>query len=149
MASSGQSMGAQSAAPLGGPPAAEPRVFADGAVVSGRYRIVRYLNRGGMGEVYEADDLELKERIALKTLLPELASDPRMISRFKTEIQLSRKISHPNVCRVFDLARTDEIGEPVYFLTMEFLEGETLARKMRREGRIARAFSIAISSHRT
>jgi serine/threonine protein kinase len=137
-------MGAQSAAPLGGPPAAEPRVFADGAVVSGRYRIVRYLNRGGMGEVYEADDLELKERIALKTLLPELASDPRMISRFKTEIQLSRKISHPNVCRVFDLARTDEIGEPVYFLTMEFLEGETLAGKMRREGRIALAEALPL-----
>jgi tetratricopeptide (TPR) repeat protein/tRNA A-37 threonylcarbamoyl transferase component Bud32 len=144
LASSGQSMGAQGATPFGGPSAAERRVFADGAVVSGRYRIVRYLNRGGMGEVYQADDLELKERIALKTLLPELATDPRMITRFKAEIQLSRKISHPNVCRVFDLARTDELDEPVYFLTMEFLEGETLAGKMRREGRIAVAEALPL-----
>src|ERR1022692_5186326 len=79
--------------------------FSSGDVVSGRYRIVRFIARGGMGEVYEAEDLELKGRVALKTLLPEIASDPRMISRFKQEIQLSRKIAHPIVCKVFDLAR--------------------------------------------
>jgi len=122
------------------PPGNTPPVFAVGQIVSGRYRIVRFLGRGGMGEVYEAEDLELKERVALKTLLPEIAADGRMISRFKQEIQLSRKISHPNVCRVFDLARhpaDSSSPEIVFFLTMEFLAGETLAARLEREGRLS------------
>ena len=117
-----------------------PPVFAAGQIVSGRYRIVRFLGRGGMGEVYEAEDLELKERVALKTLLPEIAADGRMINRFKQEIQLSRKISHPNVCRVFDLARhpaDSSSPEIVFFLTMEFLAGETLSARLEREGRLS------------
>jgi len=115
-------------------------VFAAGEMVTGRYRITRFLGRGGMGEVYEAEDLDLKERVALKTLLPEIASDGRMIARFKQEIQLSRKIAHPNVCRVFDLARHPADGstpQPVVFLTMELLAGETLAQKLQREHRLA------------
>ncbi len=115
-------------------------VFAEGQLVSGRYRIVRFLSRGGMGEVYEAEDQDLKERVALKTLLPEIAADARMIARFKQEIQLSRKISHPNVCRVFDLARHPADGSPAdttFFLTMELLPGETLSAKLEREGRLA------------
>jgi serine/threonine protein kinase len=66
-------------------------VFNPGQIVSGRYRIERFLNRGGMGEVYEVEDLELRQRIALKTLLPEIA-DTRSIARFKQEINLSRKL---------------------------------------------------------
>ncbi len=122
------------------PSASAPPVFAAGQIVSGRYRIVRFLSRGGMGEVYEAEDLELKERVALKTLLPEIAADGRMINRFKQEIQLSRKISHRNVCRVFDLARhpADSSSlEIIFFLTMEFLAGETLSAKLEREGRLS------------
>jgi tetratricopeptide (TPR) repeat protein len=119
-------------------------VFAEGQLVSGRYRILRFVGRGGMGEVYEAEDRDLNERVALKTLLPSIARDARMIAQFKQEIQLSRKIAHPNVCRVFDLARdpVDGFGVnldsgPVVFLTMEFLDGETLAAKLQREGRLA------------
>ena len=100
-------------------------VFSAGQLVSGRYRIVRFLARGGMGEVFEAEDCELKERVALKTLLPPIASDGRMLARFKQEIQLSRKVSHPNVCRVFDLARHPAdaaAADATVFLTMEFLE---------------------------
>jgi len=122
------------------PSASAPPVFAAGQIVSGRYRIIRFLSRGGMGEVYEAEDLELKERVALKTLLPEIAADGRMINRFKQEIQLSRKISHRNVCRVFDLARhpADSSSlEIVFFLTMEFLAGETLSAKLEREARLS------------
>src|SRR5579859_5689294 len=78
-------------------------VFAPGHIVSQRYRILRFINRGGMGEVYEADDLQLQERVALKTLRPEIAGDARSIAHFKQEIQLSRKVTHPNVCKVFDL----------------------------------------------
>jgi tetratricopeptide (TPR) repeat protein len=119
------------------------RVFVEGQLVSGRYRIVRFVGRGGMGEVYEALDLELNERIALKTLLPSIAGNDQMIAQFKQEIQLTRKIGHPNVCRVFDLARDPGDGSrpnlksgPVVFLTMEFLDGETLAARLQREGRI-------------
>ena len=119
---------------------AETAVFSAGQTISGRYRIVRSLGHGGMGEVYEAEDLELKERVALKTLLPAIAADERMIARFKQEIQLARKISHPNVCRVFDLARHPADGsspETIVFLTMELVEGETLAARLQREGRLA------------
>jgi tetratricopeptide (TPR) repeat protein len=118
----------------------ETAVFSAGQTISGRYRIVRSLGHGGMGEVYEAEDLELKERVALKTLLPGIAADERMIARFKREIQLARKISHPNVCRVFDLARHPADGsspETIVFLTMELVEGETLAARLQREGRLA------------
>jgi tetratricopeptide (TPR) repeat protein len=128
--------------PVRAPSAPVGRAFETGLVIAGRYRIVRALGRGGMGEVYEAEDVELGESVALKTLLPEIAADARMIARFKQEIQLSRKIAHPNVCRVFDLARHPAEGpaaETVFFLTMEFLPGETLGARLRREGRIAAA----------
>jgi tetratricopeptide (TPR) repeat protein len=113
--------------------------FSSGDVVSGRYRIVRFIARGGMGEVYEAEDLELKGRVALKTLLPEIASDPQMIARFKQEIQLSRQIAHANVCKVFDLARHPADGSPaqVILLSMEYLPGETLGQKLARTGRLS------------
>jgi tetratricopeptide (TPR) repeat protein len=122
-------------------------VFHAGQTVAGRYRVVRYLNRGGMGEVYEARDLELDERVALKTLLPDVAADARMIARFKQEIQLSRKIGHPNVCRVFDLAWHSADGssaDTVFFLTMEFLDGETLAARLEREGRMSTAQALPL-----
>ncbi|MGC9947088.1 MAG: protein kinase [Bryobacteraceae bacterium] len=111
-------------------------VFGEGELILGRFRIVRVLGRGGMGEVYEAEDLELKGRVALKTLLPEIASDPQMIARFKQEIQLSRRIAHPNVCKVFDLARHPADGSPPQriLLSMEFLPGETLGQKLVRVG---------------
>jgi tetratricopeptide (TPR) repeat protein len=124
-------------------------VFPPGQLVSGRYRIVRFLDRGGMGEVYEAEDLELKDRVALKTLLPAIASDGRMIARFKQEIQLSRKVSHPNVCRVFDLARHPADGSAAastVFLTMEFLAGETLSARLHREGRLSMEEALPILS---
>src|SRR5260370_1047783 len=113
------------------------RVFAAGQIVSERYRILRLINRGGMGEVYEADDLELHERVALKTLRPEIAGDAYSIAHFKQEIQLSRKVTHPNVCKVFDLTLhtgTDPGSTVVYFLTMELLPGETIEARLRREG---------------
>ncbi|MEO7909941.1 MAG: protein kinase [Roseiflexaceae bacterium] len=95
-----------------------PRL-SDEEVVGGRYRIVRYIARGGMGEVYEAEDLELGERVALKTIRAE-TKDRVAEERFKREIQLSRKVTHPNVCRIFDVGfhqRPD--GVQIVFLTME------------------------------
>lgn len=122
-------------------------VFHEGQMVAGRYRILRYLNRGGMGEVYEARDLDLELRgtVALKTLLPEIAGDEGMIARFKQEIALSREVAHPNVCKVFDLARHEGEGaRPVLFLTMEFLSGETLSAKLRREGAMREAEALPL-----
>ncbi len=120
--------------------AGSPPVFSEGQIVAGRYRIVRYLSRGGMGEVYEAEDLdlpEMKEHVALKTLLPAIASDDSMVARFRQEIALSRKVQHPNVCGAFDLSRHEVEGSnPILFLTMPFLPGETLAAKLAREGRM-------------
>src|SRR6478672_569656 len=96
--------------------------------VAGRYRIVRFLARGGMGEVYEAEDLELHERIALKTLRTlaggEGSSESRAIDRFKREVQLARKVTHPNVCRIFDLGVDGSGDARVVFLTMELVDGE-------------------------
>jgi eukaryotic-like serine/threonine-protein kinase len=116
------------------------RVFAEEQIVAGRYRIVRYLSCGGMGEVYEAEDLhlpEMKEHVALKTLLPAIAADQTMVARFRQEIALSRKVQHPNVCGAFDISRHETEGpNPVLFLTMPFLAGETLAAKLHDGGRM-------------
>src|ERR1019366_4152034 len=99
--------------------------------------------------VYQAEDLELKELVAVKTLLPAIASDGRMLARFKQEIQLSRKVSHPNVCRIFDLARHPaDASAPAttVFLTMEFLPGETLSARLHREGRLSAEEALPILS---
>jgi hypothetical protein len=114
--------------------------FAPGDMVGERYRVVRYIARGGMGEVYEVEDTALHERIALKTIRPETAEDSRAIERFKREIHIARKITHPNVCRVFDLGfhRASDVEgdsdttQDLLFLTMELLCGETLYDRIAR-----------------
>ena len=108
-------------APALGPPATSsgpqttPSAFTVGEVVSGRFRVVRFIGRGGMGEVYEAQDLELGTRVALKTIRPEVSSDPQMLRRFKQEIQLARRVTHPNVCRIFDLEHNPKGAGPLRF----------------------------------
>lgn len=113
------------------------RSFACGDIVAGRFRIVRLLGRGGMGEVYEAEDTLLGERLALKAIRPEIASDPVTLARFRNEIQLARRITHLNVCRIFDLEVHEGGSQPVAFLTMELLVGETLAARLERTGPLA------------
>jgi eukaryotic-like serine/threonine-protein kinase len=107
--------------------------------VAGRYRIVRFLARGGMGEVYEAEDLELGVHIALKTLRTlygsEGSSESRALDRFKREVQMARKVTHPNVCRIFDLGVDQSSETRVVFLTMELLDGESLSDRLER-GRV-------------
>jgi serine/threonine protein kinase/tetratricopeptide (TPR) repeat protein len=118
------------------------RTFPDGALVAGRYRVVRFIAEGNRGEVYEAEDLLLREHIALKTLRPEHASRPEVLKQFKRELRLARRVTHPNVCRVFDLgehrggAGPDSRSRAVTFLTMELLQGETLREYVGRHGRI-------------
>jgi CheY-like chemotaxis protein/tetratricopeptide (TPR) repeat protein len=119
-------------------------VFRTGEVVADRFRIARFLARGGMGELYEAEDLELHERVALKTILSTIADDERSILLFKREVHLARQVTHPNVCRIFDVFRHRPSGvegggpgNDVVFLAMELLHGETLADRLRREGRMS------------
>lgn len=104
-----------------------------GELVNDRYEVDRLIGRGGMGEVYAARDRMLHgEPIALKTLQPELAQDPAMLTRFQKEILAARRVTHPNVCRVFEVG-VHRNGTLPYF-TMELLEGETLAARIKREG---------------
>jgi len=119
----------------GGGPRLQP-----GDTVAGRFRIVRFVAAGGMGEVYEATDEVLRTHVALKTILPHFADNPAALERFRREVLLARKASHPNVCRIYDLYSTHSpSGEALHFLTMEFLDGETLHQRLKRQGRMAPA----------
>lgn len=97
--------------------------FLPGAVVAGRYRILGMLGKGGMGEVYRATDLALAQSVALKFLHAEGADNQRWLERFHAEVRIARQISHPNVCRVYDIGEAD--GVP--FLSMEYLDGDDVA----------------------
>ncbi|HEU5403485.1 MAG TPA: protein kinase [Terriglobales bacterium] len=102
-------------------------------IIAGRFRIIRLVGTGGMGDVYEAEDLRLNDVVALKTIRPEFASDPQAVARFKREILLAKKVTHPNVCRIYDLGvERSEDGTEMLFLTMQFLGGETLASRIHR-----------------
>ncbi len=116
-------------------------VFSPGEVIAGRYRIVGLVGTGGMGEVYEARDLEpgershgkgLRARVAIKTVLPELLGNFKIIARFEREAELSRRISHPNVLRILEVIKTTKDGsqDPIPCMVMEFLAGETLADRL-------------------
>ena len=109
--------------------------FAPGTLLGGRYRIVALLGRGGMGEVYRADDLKLGEAVALKFLSPELRDDGAVLARLHAEVRTARQISHRNVLRVHDLGEVE--GEA--FLAMEYVDGEDLASLLRRIGRLPAA----------
>jgi hypothetical protein len=116
-----------------------PPVFETGEqLAGGRYRIAAFLGRGGMGEVYEAIDALLNRRIALKTLHPRLIGGLAALDRLKTEVALALRVSHPNVCRVFDLGVADLRPEAstVPYLTMEMLPGATLRTHLERLGRL-------------
>ncbi len=93
-----------------------------GSLLGGRYRIMRFVAAGGMGEVYVADDQLLGDPVAVKLLRTDLIRKPGAQARFADEIRLARRVTHPNVCRVFDVG-TD--GERVFY-TMEMHEGQTL-----------------------
>ena len=115
--------------------------FAPGELLAGRYRVVAPLGRGGMGEVYRADDLTLGQPVALKFLPPHLRSDPDRLARFRKEVAAARRVSHPNVCRVYDIAEYD--GQP--FLTMEFVDGEDLASLLKRVGRLPEEKGVEVA----
>src|SRR6202453_1925569 len=104
--------------------------FLPGRLIAGRYRIIALLGKGGMGEVYRADDLTLGQSVALKFLPDEAARDQGLLERFKNEVRMARRVSHPNVCRVYDVGEVE--GQT--FFTMEYVDGEDLASLLRRIG---------------
>jgi serine/threonine-protein kinase len=106
--------------------------FVPGTLLGGRYRIIGLLGRGGMGEVYRATDLMLGQSVALKFLPQEAASNPRLLERFHGEVRVARQVSHPNVCRVYDIGEIE--GMP--FISMEYVDGEDLADLLLRIGRL-------------
>src|SRR4249919_2329113 len=116
-------------------------VFTPGAIIAGRYRLVALLGRGGMGEVYRADDLTLDQPVALKFLPGGVAADDSRLAQFHNELRTARQVSHKNVCRLYDLGEAD--GRR--FLTMEYVDGEDLASLLRRIGRIPQDKAIEIA----
>jgi tetratricopeptide (TPR) repeat protein len=103
-----------------------------GTVLGNRYEIIAMLGEGGMGAVYKARDMELDRVIALKVIRPELAGNPEILKRFKQELILARQVTDRNVIRIFDLGEADGIK----FITMEYLEGESLYQILRRQGTV-------------
>jgi len=118
--------------------------FTPGMVLADRYRIIGLLGRGGMGEVYRADDLKLGQAVALKFLPKALADDPVRRERFYAEVRIARQVSHPNICRVYDIGELEGpstgaaggSGRGRAFLTMEYVDGEDLASLLKRIGRL-------------
>ena len=104
--------------------------FTPGTIVAGRFRIVALLGRGGMGEVYRADDLRLGQAVALKFI--DLGADARSVENLYHEVRVARQVTHPNVCRVHDVV---EAGGH-RFIAMEYVDGEDLASLLRRIGRL-------------
>ncbi|HEY6387421.1 MAG TPA: serine/threonine-protein kinase [Candidatus Acidoferrum sp.] len=125
--SDGASVKLTSSDPIGG------GRFTPGQMIAERYRIVAIAGRGGMGEVYRAEDLKLGQVVAIKFLPESLSQDATTLARFHSEVRIARQVSHPNVCRVFDIGDAD--GMP--FLSMEYVDGEDLASVVRRIGRLS------------
>jgi hypothetical protein len=115
--------------------------FAPGTIIGGRYRMIGRLGAGGMGEVYRADDLKLGQPVALKFLPEAVDKDPSRLTQLHSEVRIARQISHPHVCRVYDI---DEY-EGHTFLSMEYVDGEDLASLLRRVGRLAPTRAIELT----
>lgn len=115
--------------------------FVAGHVLAGRYRIIGLIGRGGMGEVYKAEDLKLEQTVALKFLPEDLSRDEDALKRFVGEVRSARQVSHPNVCRVFDIGDT----EGLYYISMEFIEGDDLSMLLNRIGRLPSDKAVEVS----
>ncbi|MBE0567470.1 MAG: serine/threonine protein kinase, partial [Krumholzibacteria bacterium] len=115
--------------------------FVPGAIVGERYRVVGLLGRGGMGEVYRADDLKLGQPVALKFLPAGLEQDAARLARFLGEVRTARQVTHPNVCRVYDIGEVD--GQ--HYISMEYVDGEDLASLLRRIGRLPQERAVEVA----
>jgi serine/threonine protein kinase/Tfp pilus assembly protein PilF len=112
-----------------------------GTTFAGRYEIIEELGKGGMGKVYRVEDKKIKEEVALKLIKPEIASDKKTIERFSNELKMARKISHRNVCRMYDLG--EEKG--THYITMEYVPGEDLKRLTRKVEQFSAGRTLSIA----
>ena len=131
----------RSGAPMSHSDAGHHGRFLPGTTVAGRYRIVALLGRGGMGEVYRGDDLKLGQQVALKFLPDRMVATDVHVQQLYDEVRMARKVSHPNVCRVFDVAETD--GQ--HYVSMEYVDGEDLSSLLRRIGRLPEDKAVEIA----
>ncbi len=115
--------------------------FVAGTILENRYRIIGLLGKGGMGEVFRAEDLKLKQEVALKFLPEKLEKNEAALNRFIGEVRTARQVSHPNVCKVFDIGES----EGKHFLSMEFINGDDLSSLLRRIGRLPSDKAVEIS----
>ena len=115
--------------------------FTPGTVLLNRYRIISLLGRGGMGEIYRAEDMKLGQQVALKFVARELANDRTILEHLVSEVRIGREVAHPNVCRLYDIVEVD--GD--HFIAMQYVDGEDLASLLRRIGRlpVEKAIDIA------
>ena len=131
---------------VGGGAAASAGRLTPGQVLNGRWVIVRFIAKGGMGEVYEARDKLLHgPHIALKTILPEIADDPGLRHRFEQEVLSAREVLHPNLCPIYSIEHCEEPLPGFLFLTMKLLPGETLAARLRRTGAVREEEGLAVA----
>jgi len=119
------------------------RELTTGATFARRYQVIEELGKGGMGRVYKVFDTEVREKLALKLLRPEIATDAETIERFRGELRLARAVSHRNVCRMHDLGREEETG--TYFITMEYVPGEDLKSLIHSIGALPVGKAVAIA----
>src|SRR5512135_1211358 len=117
------------------------RELAPGETFAGRYQVIEDLGKGGMGRVYKVYDTEVREKLALKLLNPEIAADESTIERFRNELKLARTISHRNICRMHDLGREGD----AYYITMEYVSGEDLKSLIHRIGALPIGKAVAIA----
>ncbi|MGD8540433.1 MAG: protein kinase, partial [Candidatus Aminicenantes bacterium] len=112
-----------------------------GSTFAGRYQIIEEIGKGGMGKVYKAQDTEIKEKVALKLIKPEISADKKTIERFQNELKFARKIGHRNVCRMYDLNKEEDS----YYITMEYVSGEDLKSFIRRSEKLSVGKAISIA----
>ncbi len=123
------------------------RSFADGDLIMGRFRIIRLLGFGGMGEVYEAEDRLLQGvHVALKTILPDIAADPELRKRFEREVLIAQQVTHPNLCPIHTIFHCEEPPPGFLFLTMKLLPGKTLATRLRETAAMSIEEKLAVLS---
>ncbi len=112
-----------------------------GSTFARRYQIIEELGKGGMGKVYKANDIDIKEKVAIKLIKPEISTDKNTIERFQNELKFTRKIRHKNVCQMYDLNRE----EGTYYISMEYVEGENLRNMIRMSGQLGIGTTISVA----
>jgi serine/threonine protein kinase/Tfp pilus assembly protein PilF len=128
-------------------PPTHQSTFAPGDTVAKRFKILRFIAQGGMGEVYEALDIELKQRVALKTVRSAFLADANALERFRQEIVVAKRVTHPNVCRTYDLFRheaTKDGESDLLVVSMEFLAGQNLDQLLKEKGKLSTAEALPL-----